>query len=731
MDSNAAPNFIFKYSIRSLIVFFFLLIPNIRSAYAENGYDLWLRYNLVTNEALLKTYKSHINSILIEGHSPTHTILKDELIMGLSGLLGNSPNFIKSFSSSGTLIIGTESSSPMIQKLGISDRINKLGDEGFLITSAVINKKSVIVITSKADIGLLYGTFKFLSLLQRQQPVENLNLSSSPKIQNRILNHWDNLDRTVERGYAGFSIWDWHKLPDYIDKRYVDYARANASIGINGTVLTNVNANALVLTSDYLSKVAALAYTFRPYGIKVYLTARFSAPVEIGELKTADPLATEVIRWWEDKAKEVYSLIPDFGGFLVKANSEGQPGPQNYGRSHADGANMLADAVAPYGGIVMWRAFVYSDEQPEDRAKQAYNEFKPLDGSFRKNVLIQVKNGAIDFQPREPFHPLFGAMPETPLMMEFQITKEYLGFSTHIAYLAPLFKEVLQSDTYAKGEGSTVAKVVDGSLHDYPITGMAGVANIGTDINWTGSIFGQADWYAFGRLAWDHSLSPETIAEEWIKMTFSLDPKEINSIKKMMLDSHEAVVNYMTPLGLHHLMGWSHHYGPGPWIKDKHRADWTSVYYHRADEKGIGFDRTKTGSNAVSQYFPPVAKKFSNINSCPEKYLLWFHHIGWDHQLKSGRTLWDELCLKYDSGVSSVKEIQQIWNSLDGSIDNERYSLTETYLKIQEKEAKWWRDACLLYFQTFSNRPFPEGIEKPDKTLNYYLNLDPKYVPGN
>lgn len=717
--------------IKLILKLSFLLILITFSSYADNGYDLWLKYQKVEDQALLEEYRNSISSIIVEGSSATDGIIKGELNKGLSGLLGLSIPLSQELLYSGAVIAGTPTSSKLIKSLNLNDNLSALGEEGYLLLNTLVNGKKSYIIAANTDIGVLYGAFKFLSLIQQHKNLGNLNISSKPKIKNRVLNHWDNLDRTVERGYAGFSIWNWHKLPDYIDQRYIDYARANASIGINGTVLTNVNANALVLTEDYLHKVAALADTFRPYGIKVYLTARFSAPVEIGGLETADPLSPEVIAWWSEKAKEIYSHIPDFGGFLVKADSEGQPGPHNYGRSHADGANVLADALEPHGGIVMWRAFVYSNEEPEDRAKQAYNEFKPLDGTFRKNVLIQVKNGPIDFQPREPFHPLFGAMPDTPLMMEFQITKEYLGFSTHLAYLSPLFKEVLEADTYAKGKGSTVAKVIDGSLHNYNQTGIAGVANIGTDINWTGSIFGQADWYSFGRLAWDHNLASEEIAEEWLKMTFINKKQFTGPAKEMMLNSREAVVNYMTPLGLHHLMAWSHHYGPGPWIKDKHRADWTSVYYHRANKEGIGFDRTETGSNAVSQYFPPVEEKFSDINSCPEKYLLWFHHVPWDYKMESGRTLWDELCIRYDSGVTSVRQMQETWNSLEGFVDPEKYSLTKTYLEIQEKEAKWWKNASLLYFQTFSEMTFPEEIEKPEKTLTYYLNLDPKFVPGN
>ena len=457
-----------------------------------------------------------------------------------------------------------------------------------------------------------------------------------------MLNHWDNLDRTVERGYAGFSLWDWHKLPDYLDPRYTDYARANASLGINGTVLTNVNANATSLLPEYLAKAAALAAVFRPYGIRVYLTARFSAPVEIGGLKTADPLDPVVAGWWKRKADEIYALIPDFGGFLVKANSEGQPGPQDYGRTHADGANMLADALAPHGGVVLWRAFVYSNDVPEDRAKQAYGEFQPLDGRFRPNVLVQVKNGPIDFQPREPFHPLFGAMPKTPLMMELQITKEYLGFATHLAFLGPLFEEALRADTHAKGEGSTVAKVIDGSLHGYATTGIAGVANVGTDRNWCGGVFACANWYAFGRLAWDHTLTSDRVADEWVRLTFGNDPALVAPVKEMMLGSREAVVDYMTPLGLVHLMAEGHHYGPGPWVSTARRADWNSVYYHRADANGIGFDRTASGSNAVAQYFPPwptpsLASTRCRRSTCSSS-TTWDGITGWPRAAPCGRS---------------------------------------------------------------------------------------------
>jgi alpha-glucuronidase len=414
----------------------------------------------------------------------------------------------------------------------------------------------------------------------------------------------------------------------------------------------------------------------------------------------------------------------------VKANSEGQPGPQTYNRTHADGANMLADALAAHGGIVIWRAFVYSNENADDRFKQAYNEFKPFDGKFKNNVLIQVKNGPIDFQPREPFHPLFGAMPHTPLMMEFQLTQEYLGFSTHLVYLAPLFKECLDADTYEQSKGSTVAKVIDGSLEDHKLTGMAAVANIGSDINWTGHPFAQANWYAFGRLAWDHQLSDAQIADEWIRETFTNTHHVVDTIKNIMLASREITVDYMTPLGLHHIMGYSHHYGPAPWYNSAQRADWNPVYYHKADSLGIGFDRTTTGSNALAQYAPEVRKQFGDMHACDQKYLLWFHHVAWNYKMNSGRSLWDELCYKYYIGADSARWMQQQWNNLKGLIDDERFEQVRMLLATQQKEAVWWRNACVLYFQTFSQMPLPKGFEQPDKTLQYYESLLFPYAPG-
>lgn len=710
------------------LLFFLLFFSN--HLLAEDGYRLWLRYDLINNKPLLNKYRAGITGIIMGGNSSTMTIAKEELMNGLHGLLGKKI-ISQSKISDGNIITGTTKEFNIIGSLSLETQLEKTGKEGFIILTTKFNGKKIIAIAGNTDIGVLYGIFHFLRLLQTQQSIDKLNVISSPKIQIRILNHWDNLNRTVERGYAGFSIWDWHKLPDYIDQRYIDYARANASVGINGAVLTNVNANALVLTKMYLEKVAALANIFRPFGIKVYLTARFSAPVETGGLKTADPLNADVKEWWKKKIDTIYQYIPDFGGFLVKANSEGQPGPQNYQRTHPDGANMLADAVAPHGGIVMWRAFVYSNETPTDRFKQAYDEFKPLDGQFRKNVLVQVKNGPIDFQPREPFHPLFGAMPQTSLMMEFQITQEYLGQATNIVYEAPLFKECLDADTYVNGKGSTVAKVIDGSLNNNSISGMAGVANIGNERNWTGHPFGQANWYAFGKLAWDHTLTSAQIADEWIRQTFTNNQTFINITKQIMLSSHEILVNYMTPLGLHHIMGTGHHYGPAPWISNAGRADWNPVYFHKADSIGIGFDRTITGSNALSQYASEVSNQWKDVINCPEEYLLWFHHVNWNYKMRSGRTLWEELCYKYYSGVDSIRAVRQQWNKLEKYIDKARFEQVKMLLGIQVKEAVWWRNACLLYFQTFSKKPIPANYEQPDRTLEYYRGLKFPYAPGN
>ncbi len=712
-----------------LLLLAILALASASAVQADDGYRLWLKHDRITDRTYLRECSRQFGNVMITGESSVLRTAHDEFIAGLESMTGMEVTEVLAPEGRGTIIAGTFGSSPLVASLLSDVQPGTTGEEGYIIRSFRQGRRNITVVASEGERGVLYGIFHLLRIIESESPLDNLTITEKPATKLRLLNHWDNLDGTVERGYAGASIWNWHLLPDYIHPRYRDYARANASIGINGTVITNVNANALVLTYQYLLKVAALAEVMRPYGIKVYLTARFSSPREIGGLTTADPLDPEVINWWKEKVAEIYTLIPDFGGFLVKANSEGQPGPQNYGRSHADGANMLAGAVAPFGGVVMWRAFVYDNNVPVDRAKQAYNEFVPLDGTFRDNVLIQVKNGPVDFQPREPFHPLFGAMPETPLMPEFQVTQEYLGCATHLVFLAPLFSETLASDTYAAGPGSKVSGVIDGTLHGYTLTGMAGVSNIGSERNWTGHLFGQANWYAFGRLAWNPALSPEQIASEWIRMTITHDPAIEEGIAGMMLSSRETAVNYMTPLGLHHIMAEGHHWGPGPWV-ERGRPDWTSVYYHKADTVGIGFDRTKNGSGAVSQYFPPLDSIFNDPRSCPENLLLWFHHLPWYHVMKSGRTLWDEMCIKYQEGVDSAEDYLTYWESLEGKIDGEQFGHVRQMLSIQAKEARWWKDACLTYFQTFSRMPFPDGVEQPLHNLEYYRGLRFHYVPG-
>ena len=699
------------------------------SARSEDGYRLWLRYDKISSSSKLEQYRQRIKGWIVEGNSPTLLAASHELRIGLDGLLDLKVPEVSGIRSNHVLIAANVHDSKLLARLDLKKDLDKIGSEGYVILTAKLDGRDATIITANSDVGVLYGVFHFLRLLQTEQDIANLDIVSFPRIKLRMLDHWDNLNGTVERGYAGFSIFDWHTLPIYLKPRYTDYARANASVGINGTVLNNVNADPLILSHEYLVKMAGLAGVFRPYGIKVYLCANFDAPILLGKLKSADPLDPTAREWWKNKVDEIYSLIPDFGGFLVKANSEGQPGPRDYGRTQADGANDLADAVKPHGGIVMWRAFVYSYDA-KDRAKQAYEEFTPLDGKFASNVLLQVKNGPLDFQPREPFSPLFGAMPKTNMMTEFQITMEYLGQGTSSVYLAPLFKETLDSDTYEHGAGSTVATVVDGSLDNHSLTGIAGVSNIGADRNWTGNIFGQSSWYAFGRLAWNHDLTSKEIADEWIRMTLSNADRVVESTERIMLPSRETVVNYMDPLGLNMIFGYDFHYGPGPWIDYSPHPDWNSTYYHRADSLGVGFDRTRTGSDAVNQYHTPMSDEFNSLAACPSNELLWFHHVPWTYKMKSDKTLWDELCDHYYAGVDSVRAMQQVWNSLKGAIDEERWHDEQMLLKIQEHEAVWWRNSCLLYFQTFSQMPIPSGFEKPEETLKYYEGLSFPDAPG-
>ena len=687
---------------------------------AEDGSQLWLRFNQTGN-----------NNCKFSGIvAPQNSLPYSEFQLAWKQMTGAQLKGTNILTDS-ALVIGT-ANDKIIRTLGIAKELKTLGNEGYIIRTIHKNKKTITVVTSLNDNGLLYGVFHLLRLIQTDKFTYNLNIIEKPSYAIRILNHWDNLDGTVERGYAGHSIWKWDELPASISPRYQECARANASIGINAIVLNNVNASPKILSTEYLQKIKAIASVLRVYHIRVYLSINFSSPMQLGGLATADPLNKDVQQWWKNKADEIYRLIPDFGGFLVKANSEGLPGPMDYGRTHVDGANMLADALKPHKGIVMWRAFVY--EPGDDRAKLAYKEFINFDGMFRDNVIIQVKNGPIDFQPREPFNPLFGAMKKTPLMPELQITQEYLGQSNHLVFLSSMWEEFLNTDTYCQNSGSTIAKVTDGTIFASKNTAIAGVANIGEDANWCGHHFAQANWYAFGRLAWNNHLSSSEVADEWIALTFQTKANKQSAssyqlpIKEMLLSSHQTAVDYMMPLGLHHIFAWGHHYGPEPWCDiPGARPDWLPKYYHKADSFGIGFNRTTNGSNAVSQYYSPIKEQLNNPTTCPDKYLLWFHHLPWNYKMKSGHSLWAEMCFTYDKGVNNVRDYQKIWDKAEPFIDEQRFKDVQSKLKIQARDAIWWKDACLLYFQTFSKQPIPYEIERPiyelDSLKTIKLNL--------
>lgn len=566
-------------------------------------------------------------------------------------------------------------------------------------------------ITASNPIGLLYGAYELIRLQNtdayntgsgnQQNFSKAIDETEKPQVGLRILNHWDNLDGSIERGYAGKSIFKWEEIKlgkngkggsisKSLHDRLITYARANASLGINGSVLNNVNASPKMMTAEYINKVKVIANILRPYGIRVYLSINFASPMALGYTKTADPLDKKVQQWWQKKAKEIYATIPDFGGFLVKANSEGQPGPGDYHRTHADGANMLADAVKPYGGIIMWRSFVYgANHKGEDRVKQAVSEFKGMDGKFRDNVILQSKNGPLDFQPREPYAPIFDNIKQTPQIAELQITQEYLGQSKHLTYLAPMWKEFF------------------GFVNPDRLVGISGVANIGDDANWCGHPFSQANWYAFGRLAWNPSLTAEEIAHEWLVQTYeNLDERFTKPVEMMMMTSREACVNYMMPLGLHHIFKFDHHYGPEPdGFIASYPLEWCPVYYHKADAQGVGFDRSSKGTDAVGQYPEPYRSLYDNIATCPEEYLLWFHHVPWTYKMKSGSTLWQELCMKYNMGVAMVEVYRDFWHTSAKQYmkgHEQEWQHTDSLLNVQLENAKEWRNTCLKYFQTFS-----------------------------
>ncbi len=695
------------YFVVLMVIF---TINSARAQQSYNGQQLWMQGELYPlNEKAIPT------GIVSMGNGLVFETAVQELKSGLEYVYHQDIKGL-GVENKGCVVLAT-SNQKIVKDNVKSKALKELDADGFIIK--YIAEKEQLLITANSGKGILYGVFHYLRLLKTETiEWQELNVVQKPDYQKRILNHWDNLDGSVERGYAGRSIWQWDSLPQTISPLYKQYARANASIGINGAVLNNVNANPQILTKEYLYKTKIIADQLRPYGIQVYLSVNFASPAVLGNLPDSNPKDAKVVQWWKDKVSEIYAQIPDFGGFLVKANSEGQPGPMDYGCTHADGANMLADALKPYGGMVMWRAFVYNPSG-NDRAKQAYDEFMPLDGQFHSNVIIQVKNGPVDFQPREPFSPLFGAMQKTAIMPELQITQEYLGFSDHLVYLGTLYHEFLQTDTYAKGKGSTDVKTTDGSLFKHDYSAIAGVANIGLDTNWCGHPLAQANWYVFGRLAWNANAEVSKIAEEWIEQTITNQTEAVAAIKSIMMRSRETTVNYMTPLGLHHLMGWDHHYGPEPWCTiEGARPDWLPTYYHKADSLGIGFNRSSTGTNAVAQYFEPVRTLFDNEDSCPLEFLLWFHHVAWNKRLSTGNILWNELCLKYQKGVDEVKDFQREWEDLKPYVQPELFEKVQHKLRIHVREAIWWHDACLLYFQQFSKMPFPDGVDLPIHNLS-------------
>ncbi len=697
------------------IVILAITVATAQPVAAEDGYDLWLRYRRIDQTHLLEAYRAQIRGLYMPGSSSTLRAARQELGRGVEALIGRPVTELDG-PTGGAIVGGTLASNAEIAALDLESALKPLNREGFLLRSLSIDGKPAIVIAANHEIGVLYGAFRLLQLLQMHRSLDHLDRAETPRLRYRVLNHWDSVNGVVSRGYAGRSLWQWEELPEKASPRYKDYGRACASVGINMTVLNGSYSGLTLLESHYLEKTAALADALRPYRVRVAIHPNFAAPLKFGATDTADPFDPAVKKWWRDKVAEIYRLIPDFGGFLVKADSEGCPGPHDYNATHADGANLLADALAPYGGVVMWRAFGVFDSDVEGYpgekthglglAARPTDLFTRIDGDFHDNVFVQAKNGPRDFQPREPVHPLLGGLEKTPVMMEVQITQEYFGHAKHLVYLAPVWKEALEFDTHARGEGSTVEKVVDGTLFgNTEMTGMAGVANTGSERNWTGHLFGQANWYAFGRLAWDPGLSSREIAEEWIHLTFSDDPAVISTISETMLGSREAAVNYMTPLGLFQLNdnrtteSQRSHYAPAPARRTGH---------HAADRDGIGGSWIMKGLEG--QYYPPVQAVFSDPDTCPEKHLLWFHHVSWDRELSTGRTLWEELCHRYVRGVEYVKNMRQQWQSLKGVIDDERWKHVDKKLEVQIIDAETWRNECLVYFSAVSGRPIPPSI---------------------
>lgn len=692
---------------KQFITIFILILSvfQVNISNAETGYKLWLRYQPVNDKKSSIEYLKYSRVIFQAGNNDLLSPSANELKSGLKEMLGVEP-VISSNTNINSIFIGTIDKIPSAIYHLPDIQSRSLSPEGYIIK----NTGRHIIITAKNEVGVLYGTFHLLRMMQMHKPVSDIDILENPKVKLRLLNHWDNPVKiiagrsSIERGYSGSSIFKWGELPE-INIRYIDYARTLASLGINGTVINNVNTakNGLegwkLLTPEYLPKLKALAYVFRKYGIKLYISVNFFSPVLISGTNDADPLNPKVQEWWKNKVAEIYSEIPDFGGFLVKADSEGEPGPVKYGRTQAEGANLLANALKPFGGLLMWRAFVYGDKKlSPDRACQAYQVFKPLDGAFAENALVQIKNGPIDFQVREPVSPLFGAMPKTNQLLEMQITQEYTGHDKHVCYLVPEWKEILEFNTYAKGINSKVSRIIDGSLFDYKYSGFAGVSNIGDDLNWTGHLLAQANLYGFGRLAWNPDLSVGQITDEWILQTFGNNEKVHSVLNKILLTSWATYENYTSPLGCGLLCNRGDrdagHFYPAP----SERVD-----YHKADKQGVGYDRTMaTGSGYTNQYFKPVFFEFENLSDCPDELLLFFHHVPYTHKLKSGKTVIQHIYDSHNEGVEQVIKYQSHWQSIKGLIDKERFEHVADKLKLQAGYAREWRDSINTYFLKLS-----------------------------
>ncbi len=721
---SASRRFVSLKSIITVCILVLTLLCASTLVMAEDGSSLWLRYVQCSDSQKLGEYRSAATEIVVQDFdvtaAPTIALIRNELKVGLDGLLGQdvplTAGNVTEITHAGSVVVGTPESSPIINSLNLTESLNPLGDEGYLIKSTTVNGHPVTVIASKGKFGALYGAFAYLRLMQTQKSVKNLAIADKPKIKLRQLDHWE-----TERNYAGGNFIDWNSLPNTLLPRYTVFARACASVGINAFVFNNVNTSSTYLGDAYILKEKALADLFRPYGIKVYLVAPYNSPTKqasaslgggivVAKQATADPTVASVADWWNAEVKAIYSQIPDFGGFLVKAGSEGQSGPGDYGKSHSQGANLLARALAPYGGTCLWRSFVYDATVDPDRLARCYKDFHPLDGQFDDNAFVQSKFGPLDFMPRETFNPLFGGLPNTNQAIELQITQEYTGQGKKICYLPLIWQEILYTDTYANGPGTLVGKIVDGTAYGNERTAFVGVANIGSAVNMTGQHFGQANFYAFGRMAWNWTISPQNLADDWARMTWSNDGYAVETIVAMLMGSRESVVDHQEPLGLAHQQSQTStgdHYTPGPG-ESGNPPEWYGSYYNKADEAGLGYDRSITGSNFVGQYYEPLRSMWGNIDTCPENLLAWFHHVPWDFKMKSGRIFWDELANRYQIGVHYITNMRAQWDSVQPYVDSDRFTAVKNLLVVNETDAGVWRDTSLNYFGTFSKRPIPD-----------------------